>query len=347
MPTMPWNNLVRFGKSLLVAKGVGEEDAEWLADLAAVSHVFGAPTHGLGVLGYYHKAIGSRVDASADPIVVRDKGASVLIDANGGLAQFAIRLGKRHAVEGARRYGVCMAAIRNAGWCAALGPYLIDLAEQGFLAQAWVQHSTCADCPPHGGIDGKFSTNPIGFAFPIPGGVSVSDFSTSSFSMGKVRMMKMAGEKAPEPLFLSPRGEWSCDPHTMDEGGTMFHAGGPHYGYKGYALSLWCEAMSVLAGGNANDPDRPGKQAINLVVIDPEAFAGEQHFRREMERFVPHVKDTRLREGYDEVRLPGENGYHRIARARREGLEVEDWVLDDLRKIAAEAELDAGLLEAR
>ncbi len=347
MPTIPWNNLVEFGKNLLESKGLSSGDAEWLGELAVVSHVFGAPTHGLGVLGYYHKAIGTRVDASAEPTVVRDKGASVLIDANNGLSQFAIRLAKQHAVEGARRYGVCMAAIRNAGWCAALGPYLIDLAERGFLAQAWVQHSTCADCPPHGGIDGKFSTNPIGFAFPVPGGVSVSDFSTSSFSMGKVRMMKKADEQAPEPLFLTPGGELSRDPHTMDDGGTMFHAGGPHYGYKGYALSLWCEAMSVLAGGNANDPDRPGKQAINLVVIDPEAFAGEQHFRQEMERFVSHMKDTRLREGYDEVRLPGEHSYQRIARARRQGVNVEDWVLDDLRTIAGDADLNAGFLEGR
>jgi LDH2 family malate/lactate/ureidoglycolate dehydrogenase len=147
----------------------------------------------------------------------------------------------------------------------------------------------------------------------------------------------MTGEKAPEPVFITSDGELSDDPHTMERGGTMFHAGGRHFGYKGYTLSLWCEAMSILGGGYAHDPDRPAQQAINLLVIDPDAFAGRDHFRQEMQRFTAYLKTSQPMEGYDGVRLPGEHSCENIARARREGLDVEDWVLQSLRDAAKDA----------
>lgn len=333
MPTIPWDTIVQFGRELLESKGIDADEALYMADVAAVSEAFGAPTHGLAVLGYYHRVLGESIDPAARPVVVRDKGAAVLIDGQDGLAQPAIRLGKTHAASKARELGLCMVAIRNVGWCAALGAYLIDLAEAGFCAQAWAQHSSCKDCPPYGGLDGKFSTDPVAFGYPIPGGVSVADFSTATYSMGQIRMMKQAGLKAPEKVFIEQGGELSDDPFTMERGGTMFQTGGLHFGYKGYAMGLWCETMAILAGGWANNPDKPGKQAVNLLVIDPEAFGGRDHFRSEMERFVAHVKDTRLMDGFDGVRLPGENSYHRVQQARKDGLNVPDKTLEDLRDI--------------
>lgn len=338
MPTISWDKLVTFGSDLLKAKGVADDDAHYLADLAVTSHAFGAPTHGLGVLGYFVRAIGKTLDVEAEPVVVRDSGAAVLIDGRDGFAQLTMKLAKFHARRGARDHGVCMVAMRNVSWCAALGPYLIDLAEDGFLAQAWVEHSGCQDCPPFGGIGGRFSTNPAAFAVPQDGrSPMVADWSTSSCSMGKVRMMQRAGEKAPEPIFITQDGELSDDPDTMDRGGMMFHAGGRHFGYKGYTMSLWCEAMSMLAGGYGNDPDRPSQQAINLLVIEPDAFGGRDHFAREMTRFAEYAKSSQPMEGCGEIRLPGEHSCKNIARARREGLDVEDWVLQDLRDAAKDA----------
>ncbi|MFP4434651.1 MAG: Ldh family oxidoreductase [Phycisphaerae bacterium] len=336
MPTIPWDKLVTFGANLLKAKGVRDDDAHYLADLAVTSHAFGAPTHGLCVLNYFVRAIGKTVDISANPIVVRNTGSAVCIDGRDGFAQLTMRLAKFHARRGARDHGVCMVAMKDVSWCAALGPYLIDLAQDGFLAQAWVEHSSCEDCPPFGGIDGRFSTNPAAFAIPHDPSPMVADWSTSSCSMGKVRMMKLADEMAPEPIFITDEGELSDDPHTMDRGGTMFHAGGPNFGYKGYTLSLWCEAMSILAGGYAHDPDRPAQQAINLLVIDPDSFAGREHFRQEMQRFVTYMKSSRPMAGYGDIRLPGEHSVENIARARKEGLDVEDWVLKALHQSAEE-----------
>lgn len=343
MPTIPWNKLVEFGANLLTSKGVSDDDAHYLADLAVTSHAFGAPTHGLPVLNYFVRSIGKTVDVTAEPVVVKDTGAAVFIDGRDGFAQLTMRLAKFHARRNARARGICMVAMKDVSWCAALGPYLIDLAEDGFLAQAWVEHSSCEDCPPFGGIDGRFSTNPVAFAIPTGGSPMVSDWSTASYSMGKIRMMKRAGQTAPEPIFITPNGELSDDPHTMERGGAMFHTGGRHFGYKGYTLSLWCEAMSILGGGYGHDPDRPAQQAINLLVIDPDGFGGRQHFTHEMQRLAQYVKSARPLEGHDDVRLPGEHSCKNIARARKDGVEVEDWVLQGLRQAADETGVEWAL----
>jgi LDH2 family malate/lactate/ureidoglycolate dehydrogenase len=341
MVRIAWDRLVDFAAELLTRKGVGEENARYLADLAVRSHAFGSsPAHGLGVLSYYDSAVGEKIDPAAEPIVARDRAASVLIDGNRVFAQLAMRAAKEACAGKAREYGVAMAAIRNTGWIAALGVNLLSLAEQGLLAQAWAHHSGCKDCPPFGGLDGKFSTNPVALAFPAGPEAMVADFSTSAYSMGGIGRMIRAGRKAPEKLFIEPDGTLSDDPNVMERGGTMFHLGGAHFGYKGYALSLWCEATAALAGGSANNPDVPARQSLNLLVIDPESFAGADYFLAEMQRFVAHVKSGRVREGFDCIRLPGERAAQALREARRDGVPVSPDMIEQLNEIAARHDLE-------
>ena len=87
--------------------------------------------------------------------------------------------------------------------------YLIPLAEDGLLAQAWAQTSTCKDSAPIGGIDATFSTNPVALAMPTGADPIIADFSSSSMALGKVGQMVLKGEKAPELIFMDSDGELS------------------------------------------------------------------------------------------------------------------------------------------
>ena len=335
MPRIPFAELVEFATRFLTAREVPADNAAYLAETVVTSHAFGgSPSHGLGALGFFDRAIGDRIDPWAEPVLVRDKGAAVLIDGHRTFGQLAMRLAVETCCRKVGEMGVVMAAIRRTAWVAGLGVYLLPIAEAGYLGQAWSQASSCKDCAPFGGLDGKFSTNPVAYAFPTGGAPMVADFSTASFSMGQVGRMRRAGRKAPEKLFLEADGTVTDDPDAMDRGGTMFHLGGAHYGYKGYAMSLWCEAMAAMAGGSSNNQDLPQQQNVNLTVIDPENFAGEAYFLQEMRRFVPHCKDSRLREGFDRIRLPGERGYEALAEARETGVAVGDDHVRMLRELS-------------
>lgn len=336
VPRVAFEALVGFGCALLEKKGLARDDARHIAEVAVLTEARGVHTHGVVALANFDEQLGSSIDPAARPKIVRDKGATATLDGERCFGQLCLRTASELAVKKAREFGIGMVACRNTAWIAGLGTYLLPIAEGGLLAQLWAQSSACGDCAPVGGIDGRFSTNPVALAFPAPGGPVVADFSTAAMSFGRARRLAAAGQKAPARVFLDPQGRLTDDPKVaVDDKGTMLFMGGELEGYKGFALSLWCEALSAMGGGNANNPELPSRQNFNLTVIDPEAFAGAAHFRAEMERFVAHVKSSRTRPGIKAIRLPGERAGREAVEARRSGVTLDAALFGRLNAVAA------------
>jgi len=331
MTRIPIGELVRFGGELLRAKGVPEDDARYAAEVAVTAEAMGINTHGLALLAYLEANLGKEILPDAQPRIKAEKTASVLIDGNRSLGQTTMRLACEKAAEKARQAGIGMAAASNTFWLGALAPYLLPLARQGLMAHAWAQTSTCKDCAPYGGVDARFSTNPVALAFPTGNGPVLADFSTAAVAMGKVNRWIREGKRAPEPFFLDPRGRPTDDPAVVKEGGSIRFSGG----HKGYALSLWCEALTALAAGSCNNPQAPSRQSFSVLAIDPEAFAGAEYYLGEMRRFVAHLRTSRTRPGFEKIRLPGERALEALARAEEEGVPVEEEMLGRLSAMAA------------
>ena len=348
--------LINFGKSYLISKGADEADASYITGVIVTIEAMGVHTHGLTMFPYFESLIPEELNPKAKPEIVKEKGASALIDAKSGFAQLAMKLARETAVKKAKEQGIAMIAVKNALWMGAVGVYLIPLALQGYFAQIWAQTSTCTDCAPYGGIEGTFSTNPVGFAFPIKPPyakkiidtleelsanikddvpIVVSDFSTASMSMGKANTLISEGLKASEEVFLDSRGRLTNDPAVIKEGGTLLFFGGKNYGYKGYGMSLWCEALTAMGGGSANNPESKTRQSINLTVIDPEAFEGTDYYYKEIERFKNRVKMSKLRPRFKEIRFPGERGLKQLKLSQEKGVEVNSELLSKLNGIAS------------
>ncbi|HPD16340.1 MAG TPA: Ldh family oxidoreductase [Planctomycetota bacterium] len=330
----PRQFLLDFAIEFLVKRGVRADRAACLAETAVATEAFGIHTHGLVLIPYWDKFIGDRIDPCAEPRVVKERPATALIDGAGGFGQLALALARDLAADKARECGVATVAGTNLSWLAALGPQILPLSRSGLFAQLWVQNNTCKDCAPWGGIDARFSTNPVALTFPTGALPMLSDFSSAALSMGKVRAMIRRGESAPENLFMDQEGHPTRDPRVVPDGGTIFHLGGERYGYRGYALSLWAEALTAMAGGSANNPDVPDRQTFCLTVTDPEAFAGGDYYYREMARFVAHLKSSRLRPGFDAVRLPGERAQRAAEEAETHGILVEGRLVELLNETA-------------
>ena len=146
--------------------------------------------------------------------------------------------------------------------------------------------------------------------------------------------MARRGEKAVERIFLDREGNPSDDPRTFREGGTIMFLGGEHFGHKGYGLSFWNEALAAMAGGRANDPEAEIRQTFTLLVLDPEAFAGREYYLRELSRFLAHVKSSRLRSGYSEIRLPGERSLRALRASQEEGIGLSKEMIEYLNRTA-------------
>lgn len=334
MTTFPREKLLDFAVRLLKAKGVPDGNARAIAEIVVKTEAFGVKTHGLTFLSYADGMIPGELDPRAEPVVVRRKGASVLIDGNNGFSQLAMRRAQEFATRAAARYGIAMAAVRNCFWLGALGPYLIEPARRGFFAQLVAQTSTCKDAAPFGGIDARFSTNPIALAFPTDADPVISDFSTAMMSMGAVNKMIRRGEKTDEPAFMDKNGVLGTDPAVVRDGGSILFLGGPRYGYRGYSLSLWIEAMTALAGGDCNNPQAKTRQTFTLTVIDPNAFAGVDTYRREIARFLAHLKTSRVHPAHERIRVPGESGFRHLRESETAGIPVDPALVETLNKAA-------------
>ncbi len=332
--------LEEFGAAFLIKRGVPEGNARHVSKVVVETEAFLQSTHGLAQFTALAAALGKTIDPEGEPEIVRGKGAVVLIDGSRCMGNLAVKLAKKEAAEMARAQGIGFVAVRNTHWIGALGPHLISIAEEGLLCQVWAQSSTCKDCAPFGGVDACFSTNPIALAFPGDGHPVVADFSTATMSMSAATALKKKGARTATPRFLDRAGEPSDDPSVLDRGGSMMFMGGDEEGHKGYALALFNEALTVLAGGSANNPDTDLYQSFSLMVLDPEAFAGADYYAKEMRRFLAHVKSSRARPGFGAVRLPGERGFQALEECRVRGVPLDGEKCSMLRKLATDHELD-------
>jgi len=333
-------DLVDFGVRLLVSKGVPEGSARYLSEIAVQAEAFGMTTHGLSQFSYFDRQIGRSIDPSAEPKVVRQTSASALIDGDGTFGQLAMRMAAQLGREKASQCGVALIGVSKTSWIGAVGIFLIPLAREGFLAQVWAQNCACQDCAPIGGVDPRLSTNPVAMAFPTNGDPVVADFSTAAVAMAKVSRLAKSGRRAEAPIFMDSEGNITDDPTVVisadgkRQGGSILFMGGEHQGHKGYAFSLWCEAMTALVGGDCNNADARQRQSFTLTVIEPDAFAGRDYFLKEMKRFVGWVKSSRLRPGWDEIRLPGERGFRLLREAEQKGVPIDRETLEQLNRLA-------------
>jgi L-lactate dehydrogenase len=174
---------------------------------------------------------------------------------------------------------------------------------------------------------------------PTDGDPVLADFSTATMSLSAAKGLAGRGQRTKTPRFLDAEGRPSDDPSVMDRGGTLLFAGGDVEGHKAYGLSLFCEALAVLAGGSANNPQLPQHQNFCMLVLDPAKFAGKEAFAAEMRRYVAWLKSSRVRPGFQGIRLPGERGFANLRDAKRNGVPLDDAKVAMLRRLAKDTGL--------
>lgn len=334
MTRIAMQKLMDFGTAYLKKCGVPEDRARYLSESIVEAEAFRLSTHGLVQFAQIDANLGDTLDPALEPKVETDFGAIAVIDGKDCFGNLVVKAAKELAVKKARQYGVGFVSARNTNWIGGLGIHLYSLAEEGFMAQILAQSAACKDCAPFGGYEPRFSTNPIALAFPTDRDPVIGDFSTATMSLGSAKSLIARGAKADMERFLDKEGNATDDPSVMNDGGTLMFMGGDMDGHKGFALSLWIEALTVLAGGSANNPEHPNLQSFTLMVLDPEAFAGKEYYRKEMKRFIAHVKSSRTRKGVEAIRLPGEAGMARLADCREKGIPLDQGKLDMLAGLA-------------
>jgi uncharacterized oxidoreductase len=319
--TIPAGELERFVAKIFVAAGCDAEEANRIGHYLVSANLAGHDSHGVIRVGRYVEWLRlGYVRKGQQLSIVHETPTHALVDGNFGFGQTigpqAVDLG----IAKAKQHGLSAIALRNSGHLGRIGDWGERAAEQGCVSLHFVNVFGGELVAPFGGVDRRFSTNPVCIAVPMAGKRPiVLDFATSLVAEGKVLVAADGGKPVPEGALIGPDGKLSSDPSLLygpiagtrardaSKGVGALRAFGEH---KGSGIALMCEIFGgCLTGGGTSGP-LPGPRGriangMFSIYLDPGSF-GAQNFAQSVQEYVNYVKASRPATPGGEVLVPGE-----------------------------------------
>jgi ureidoglycolate dehydrogenase (NAD+) len=325
--------LSRFIRDALVAKGACAADAAAVAEGLVWANLRGVDGHGVSRLPFYLAMIErGEIDPKAQPRLVKDRAATFEIEGGRGFGPVAMMQAIAIAAERARSTGVCFGLVRETTHTGAVGRYAQWLAERGCAALIMVAGP--AFVAYHGARVASMGTSPIAIAVPKGDGAMVLDMATSTISNGKILQARATGAALPPGTVLTADGEPTTDPRRAE---ILLPLGGP----KGSGLALMFEMLaSVLGAAPIQAPALAQKRkrlAQNgaILAIHVETFRPLADFVRDADALAALLKALPRQAGFDEILLPGERSARTEVARRRSGIPIPAKLWAELEGIAA------------
>jgi len=307
--------------------GANESMAMATAKALVLAEAQGLGSHGLSRVSQYVSHLRSgRANGAAVPVVVRQKGGAVLVDAQEGLAFVACELAIHEAIHAAQANGVAFAGVIRSHHCGVVVDHLRAVADSGMVGIGFA--NSPAAMPAAGGRHAIFGTNPVAAVFPRRAHLPLMlDLSLSEVARGKLMVAAKEGRAIPEGWALDAQGLPTTDPKAGLAGSMLPFGSGPNASPKGAMLALMVELLvTAVIGANfgyeassffVEEGNRPGLGQA-FIVIDPGALAGKDSFLDRVEVLVAEMLQD------DGVRLPGTRREALRIKAEAQGLEVPD-----------------------
>jgi uncharacterized oxidoreductase len=332
-----------FVVEVISALGSIGDEPQLVADQLIRANLCGHDSHGIGMLPKYVDSVhAGLLTVNAAPKTVVDSGPVLVLDGQHGFGQVMGFRSMSAGIERAAQHGIALVGLRNSFHIGRIGHWGEQSARAGMVSLHFV--NVAAHEPlvaPYAGADARFGTNPVCIAIPAETGgdpVALLDMATSTIALGKTRIAKNKGEPVPQGTLLDPAGRLTTDPNVMWNDGPKgaLVAMGDH---KGSGLALMCEILgAALLGGMTIDPryERTGAilNSMLSIIIDPAAVGDTSTLAHDVGSFLDYVKQSTVRDGFDEVLVPGEPEAQACA-VRSEAVPVDDNTVKELNTAAA------------
>ena len=326
-----------FTRALFEKAGYDADKADVNAQVLIEADLMGHDTHGLALAPWYLEgAAKGDVRGTGEPEVLSDRGACV--SWNGRrlpgtwLTCRAIDLG----LERVKSHGTCTIAIADSHHIGALAAYLPRATECGCMALIASSSPAVATVAPYGGRVPVMTPDPIGIGIPTDAEPILIDISATITTNNMARKLIGEGRRFPRPWALDAEGRETDDPKAVIGGkGSLLPVGGLDHGHKGFALALLVEALTQGLGGFGRaDAPKGATNSVFVQVIDPDAFAGQAAFTRQVSWLVNACRENPPRPGVERVRSPGENAAKRRREALASGVRLAAPIVAALRPYA-------------
>lgn len=310
----------------LTDAGLNKPHAEMVADVLVHADLRGVRSHGVMRTEHYVKRLhAGSLNKNPEFSFRQIKPGAGILNADAGMGHVACDQAMGHAISLAKEAGIAMVGVENGSHCGALSYFLLQAIRKGMIGMAITQTDKCV--APFGGAKPYFGTNPIAFGFPARKRQPVIlDMATSNIAFGKILHAKEQKSTIPDDWGLDDKGYPTTDPNKVE-------AMTPFGGYKGYGIALAIDVLTgVLLGAQFGphitamygDYDKPRELASMMIAIDPETFAGLDHFMAQMDLMVDELHAQPTAPGFESVYVPGEIEFRNERNNRENGIPVLD-----------------------
>ena len=322
--------------------GVPSDQAALIAQTIVEADLRGIGSHGvLRLPAYIHRALAGTMTPYTELKILRDRGASILVDAQHGFGQIAATFAMREAINRAETSGVSFVAVRNAGHIGMAAYYAMLALPRMMIGVISANAAPCM--APWGGTIPLLGTNPICVAIPTGGDMDiVLDMASSVVARGKIRLAANTGKAIPYGWALDAKGLPTDDP-VEGLKGTLLPIGG----HKGYGLALVVDVLSGVLTGSSYGPNIVSMDEIKTSVsagfvcqaLDIAAFADLDQFQSDIQALIEGIRNSPCAAGVDRIYLPGEIEWLNKQERLERGIPVPDSLLRELNNLARELDL--------
>ncbi len=324
MSTVTPERLKEIVVEVLNGLGAGKDEAPIVAESLVRAEMRGTDTHGLPYLKLLFERVEARMVSLPTRVsIVKDEGATVLLDGGNGIGQFAGWTAMETSIRKAREFGVGLTLVRRTNNLGFLAFYTLEAATQGLVGLT--MGNANAAISPWGGAEAFFGTNPISIAVPGSPEPVALDMSSSLVARGKIRRAQRLGEKIPLGWALDESGMPTEDPGAALKG-TLLPIGGP----KGYGLALMVDVLAGMLPGAAFGRDiksfhqltGPTEVGALTLAINVSRFMSIDKFKALMRGYADSIRGGRKAKGTTRIYLPGEIESEKERTSRERGIEL-------------------------
>ncbi len=326
------DTLTSFIGSIFRHAGVEDEEAARIARYLVSANLTGHDSHGVIRTPRYVQQFREGLVLGGQTIsIVAESPTHAVVEGHYGFGQTIAPQAVDLGIAKARQNGLAAIALRHAGHIGRMGDWAERAAEAGLISIHFVNVEKGELVAPYGGVDRRFSTNPVCIGIPTTGDrpILLLDMATSLVAEGKVLVASNGGKPVPGDALIAPDGSVSGDPTVLygpltpggprsaGAGQGALRAFGEH---KGSGLAFMCEILGgVLTGGGTSGPIPGGKRGqigngMLAIYIDPASFAAKD-FVAEAHDYAAYVHASRPQHAGGRVLVPGEK--EAMTRARR------------------------------
>ncbi len=339
--------------------GAPYHEASLIADVLVQAELRSIPSHGvMRVKDYYNLWKAGRLNITPKPEVVHETLTTAVVDGDNGMGMIPGVMAMELAIGKAAHAGTGWVAMRNSNHYGIAGYYSMMALEHDMIGISMTNANPLV--APTFSVSRLLGTNPLAVA--IPAGEEppfVADFATTPVARGKLAMMEKRGEMSPLGYVQDASGVPSTDPAVITHGGAIVPLGGDriHGSHKGYCMGAIIDILSaVLPGANFGpfvppqvsylEPrkDMPGKglgHFFGAMRID--AFQQADEFKRMMDLWIRTFRAATPATGQERVYIPGDIERESEDKLMKEGILLNEKVLEDLKWVYEELLVGDGL----